>query len=266
MGRSREKIYILPNLITTASLTCGLVAVIRAVHGDFQVSVLLILVCALLDMLDGQVARMTNSTSRFGAEYDSLSDAVVFGVAPALIAYLWFFQIDLGGEIAPLWHKAFLPACLFYSIATVLRLVRFNIQSGLMEKHVFRGLPSPAAAVFLASCLWLLLDTKAHPGDYVPFITISAVALGILMVSSVSFYSLKGLSLKGRMPFITLLSMVAFFSISAFDVPFFIFFISLVYVVSGPLLLGVRFIKRRHHCSMQGGSKRDRREDSGTSP
>lgn len=264
MDRSRKKVYILPNLITTASLTCGLVAVVRAVHGDFQASVLLILVCALLDMLDGQVARMTGSASQFGAEYDSLSDAVVFGVAPALIVYLWFFQASLDGEMAPLWQKIGLPACLFYSIATVLRLVRFNVQSGLMEKHVFRGLPSPAAAVFLVSCLWLLLDADVHPADYASLIAALAVALGVLMVSSVSFYSLKGMGLKGRMPFLALLSVVAFFSISAFDVPLFLFLVSSAYVASGPLLLSVRLLRRRYgRGGMQKDGKRDERKDHG---
>lgn len=261
MDKSRKKIYILPNLITTASLACGLLAVIRAIHGDFQIAILLILVCAGLDMLDGQVARLTNSVSQFGAEYDSLSDAIAFGVAPACIIYLWVFQATTAGDgTASLWDKIGTPTCLFYSIATVLRLVRFNIQSGLMEKHVFRGLPSPAAAVFLMSCLWLLLDLGIHPLDYVVLIALLLVVLGVLMVSSVSFYSLKNISLNGRVPFITLLLISASLSVLTFDFALSLFFISLAYVLLGPLLLGIRIVRRWRGHDLEKASQTDKHD------
>ena len=251
MDKSRKSIYILPNLITTASLACGLLACIRATLGYFDEAILLVLACAVLDMLDGQVARLTNSVSQFGAEYDSLSDAVVFGVTPALIVYLWVTQPAAAIDFMPLWKKIGVPACIFYSIATVLRLVRFNVQSGLLEKHVFRGLPSPAAAVFLVSCLWFLLDAGYSPADFSWLIATLTIVLGILMVSPVSYYSLKGVSLKGRMPFLTLLTIVVTLCVMTFDMPLFLFLISLGYAASGPVWWGIRYARRKRHLGIK---------------
>ena len=254
MNKSRKRVYILPNLITTASLSCGLLAVVRAVHGDFQTAMILILVCAALDMMDGHIARMSNSVSQFGSEYDSLSDAIAFGVAPALIIYLWFFQTTAAYGGSPVWDKAGIPVCIFYSITTVLRLVRFNIQSGLMEKHVFRGLPSPAAAVFLISCLWLMVDGGFHP-NYALLMPLLLVAIGILMVSTISFYSLKTLGLRRQVPFLTLLVIVASGGIIAFDFLLSLFIISFSYVLSGPALLAIRLLRRQSEQSARKSGK-----------
>ncbi len=229
----RSGIYLLPNLITTASLFFGFFAMVRALNGDFESAALAVFVCAILDGLDGRVARMTNTVTRFGAEYDSLSDAVVFGFVPALTVYLWAFSAFEPGQV---WHRIGWLAAFFYTASTLLRLARFNAQIGSSEKYFFRGMPSPVAAVLVMSLIWSWRDFGYQGGQLTWLVLGVVIMAAAAMVSNFSYYSLKGLHFKNRVPFIALLAVVVGFVVAAVDLPRFIFFLSLVYALSGPFL------------------------------
>ena len=230
-GRKRG-IYLLPNLITTVSLFCGFVAIMQALEGRFETAALLLFISATLDGLDGYVARATGTATRFGAEYDSLNDAVVFGAVPALAVYLWAFA-DIGaGQI---WHRVGMLSAFFYLASTLLRLARFNSQHA-SDRYFFRGMPSPAAAMLVMSLIWAWQDFGYEGDRFVWLVSGAVVTVSILMVSNFSYYSLKGLDLKGRVPFVALLAIVAGFAIAAIDFPRFIFFLSLIYMFSGPFM------------------------------
>ncbi len=230
-GRKRG-IYLLPSLITTVSLFCGFLAIMQILEGRFETAALLLFVSAALDVLDGGVARATGTSTRFGAEYDSLNDAVVFGVAPALAIYLWAFA-DIGaGDI---WHRVGMLSAFFYLASTLLRLARFNSQHG-NDRYFFRGLPSTAAAMLIMSLIWAWQDLGYEGERFVWLVSGIVVIVSALMVSNFSYYSLKGIDLKGRVPFVALFAIVAGFVIVLIDFPRFIFFLSLIYMVSGPFL------------------------------
>ena len=236
-SNKRKGIYLLPNLITTASLFFGFFAIVRLLSGDFEAAAFAIFVCAILDGFDGRVARMTDTVSRFGAEYDSLTDAVVFGVAPALAVYLWSFSTLDPGQI---WHRIGWLVAFVYVATTVLRLARFNAQdSG--ERYFFRGLPSPVAAVFVMSMIWSWQDLGYEGNQLIWLVLIVVITASAAMVSNLSYYSLKGLHLKNKVPFIALLIVIVGFVIAAVDLPRFLFFSSLIYTLSG---LGLYIFRR----------------------
>ena len=228
----KRGIYWLPNLITTLSLFCGFLAVMQVLEGKFEIAALLLFVSAVLDAFDGFVARATGTATRFGAEYDSLNDAVVFGAVPALSVYLWAFA-DIGaGQI---WHRVGMLLTFFYLASTLLRLARFNSQHA-GDRRFFRGLPSPAAAMMIMSLIWAWQDLGYEGERFVWLVSGAVVAVSTLMVSNFSYYSLKGVDLQGRVPFVALFAIVAGFVIAAIDFPRFVFFLSLLYVLSGPFL------------------------------
>lgn len=228
----RRGIYLLPNLITTASLFVGFFGAVRALNGDFSAAAFAVFICALLDGLDGRVARMTETVTRFGAEYDSLTDAVVFGLVPALTVYLWAFS---GLETGQMLHRIGWLAAFLYAASTLLRLARFNAYSA-GEKYFFRGLPSPAAAVLVMSLIWSLQGMD-HTGVWLTWVALTAVVTAsAAMVSNLSYYSLKGLHFKSRVPFISMLAVVVGFVIAAVDLPRFLLFLSLAYLLSAPML------------------------------
>lgn len=228
----RRGIYLLPNLITTASLFVGFFGVVRALNGDFSAAAFAVFICALLDGLDGRIARMTDTVTRFGAEYDSLTDAVVFGLVPALTVYLWAFSALEPGQIL---HRVGWLAAFFYAASTLLRLARFNAHSA-GEKYFFRGLPSPAAAVLIMSLVWSWQDL-GYASAWITWVALTAViTVSAAMVSNLSYHSLKGLHFKNRVPFITMLAVVVGFVIAAVDLPRFLLFSSLVYLLSAPTL------------------------------
>lgn len=231
-GKKRRGIYLLPNLITTVSLFFGFLAIMQALEGRFETAALLVFVSAVLDGFDGYVARMTHTATRFGAEYDSLSDAVVFGIVPALVVYLWTFA-DI--RLEPVWHRIGLLSAFFYLASTLLRLARFNAQHS-SEKYFFRGMPSPAAAVFIMSLVWVSQDFGYKSEHTVWLFLAATVIASAFMVSNFSYYSLKGLKLKDRIPFFVLLAVVVGFVIAAIDFPRFLFFVSTAYMFSGPFL------------------------------
>jgi len=237
-------IYLLPNLFTTANLFAGFFSIITAINGNFYVAAATVFVAMVLDGLDGRVARLTNTQSAFGAEYDSLSDMVAFGLAPAVLAYEWALS-ELG--------NVGLTVAFIYVACAALRLARFNTQIGKVDKRWFIGLASPAAAGVVAGWVWAVwaLDDVGIRGGELPLVLVMLFALmvaaaGLLMVSNIKYYSFKDLDLKGRVPFVAILVVVLVFAVVFSDPPRILLLIFLAYAVSGPVqyLMQVRRRKR----------------------
>jgi len=237
-------IYLLPNLFTTANLFAGFFSIITAINGNFYVAAATVFVAMVLDGLDGRVARLTNTQSAFGAEYDSLSDMVAFGLAPAVLAYEWALS-ELG--------NVGLTVAFIYVACAALRLARFNTQIGKVDKRWFIGLASPAAAGVVAGWVWAVwaLDDVGIRGGDLPLVLVMLFALmvaaaGLLMVSNIKYYSFKDLDLKGRVPFVAILVVVLVFAVVFSDPPRILLLIFLAYAVSGPVqyLMQVRRRKR----------------------
>ena len=218
-------IYLLPNLLTTSSLFAAFYSIVASLKAQYEVAAIAIFIGMIADGLDGRIARMTNTQSAFGAEYDSLSDMVTFGVAPALLLYSWSFQHL--GKLG--WLVAFI-----YTAAVALRLARFNTQVETADKRYFQGLACPPAAVVVSSFAWLCIQNE---WSYV-FISILAVFLAItaaiLMVSNVRYYSFKEFDVKGKVPFLHVLLIVILFVAIAAHPSFVLFIGSLLYALSGP--------------------------------
>ena len=219
----RRGIYILPNLFTTAGLFFGFFAIIQATKGLFEWAAMAIFIAMVMDGLDGRIARMTNTTSDFGAEYDSLVDVIAFGLAPALVMYEWV----LGGMGKLGWLAAFV-----YVAAGALRLARFNTQK-VADKRFFQGLPIPAAAAVLASWVWMR-NGYGFENNAVNVATwLLTVSIAVTMVSNVRYNSFKDLDLKGKIPFVKLLFLVLAFVLIALDPPRMLFLIFFGYFLSG---------------------------------
>lgn len=231
-------IYLLPNLFTTANLFAGFYCIISAINGNFYASAATVFVAMILDSLDGRVARLTNTQSAFGAEYDSLSDMVAFGLAPAILAYQW--ALHLLGNVG-------LTIAFIYVACAALRLARFNTQIGKVDKRWFIGLASPAAAGVVAGsvwAVWVMEEAGIHGGELprilIILFALLVAAMGLLMVSNIRYYSFKDLDLKGRVPFVTLLIVVLIISIIFIDAPRMLLLALLSYAISGPLQLVLR--------------------------
>ncbi|NLZ78843.1 MAG: CDP-diacylglycerol--serine O-phosphatidyltransferase [Gammaproteobacteria bacterium] len=235
-------VYLLPNLFTTANLFAGFYAIMCAINGNFTVAAATIFVAMVLDGLDGRVARMTNTQSAFGAEYDSLSDMVAFGLAPAIIAYQWALS-GLG--------NVGLTIAFIYVACAALRLARFNTQIGVVDKRWFIGLASPAAAGVVAGVVWALSDNGVGVVDLsIPVIILFAVLValaGMLMVSNIKYYSFKDLDIKGRVPFVAILVVVLAFAVVFSDPPRILLLLFLVYALSGPVQYVLHVRKRKNH-------------------
>jgi len=190
----RRGIYLLPNLLTTGAMFAGFYAVIAGMDGDFRNACIAIIVAMVLDGLDGRVARMTNTQSAFGAQYDSLSDLIAFGVAPALICFSWALS-SLG--------KAGWTICFIYVACAALRLARFNVQLGTSDKRFFVGLASPAAAGLVVFMVWALFENQVEVTGLVAMLAALITFAGAaLMVVNIRYYSFKDLDFKNRVPFI----------------------------------------------------------------
>ena len=225
--RLRSKgIYLLPNAFTTAALFSGFFAIVNAMNGEFQVAAIAIFASLVLDGMDGRVARMTNTQSAFGEQYDSLADMVSFGVAPALVAYEWALK-DLGKWG---WLAAFT-----YCAGAALRLARFNVNTGIVDKKFFQGLPSPAAGSLMAGFIWLADDNKIPVRDSaIPWITFFiAVYAGLTMVSNARFYSGKALDVRYRVPFGVMVLLILTFVLISSNPPLTLFGLFVVYSISG---------------------------------
>ncbi len=232
----RRGIYLLPNLFTTGALFAGFYAIVAAMGERFESSAVAIFIAMVLDGMDGRIARLTNTQSAFGAEYDSLSDMVSFGLAPALVMYEW--GLHSLGKLG--WLAAFL-----YTAAAALRLARFNTQVAVADKNYFQGLPSPSAAAMVAGLVWMGTDYMIA-GDSVSYAAAAVTVLaGVLMVSNLRYHSFKSLDLKGRVPFVTVLVVVLAFVLVSIHPPQILFALFLIYAASGPLLTLAQLRKRR---------------------
>ena len=251
-NKFRRGIY-LPNLITTLSLLCGFYAAISAFGVNFKTAAIAIVVCVVLDGLDGNIARWTNTASRFGSELDSLTDAVVFGCIPALIVYQWSLHILV--ELGSVWGKIGWLIAFAYVAATVLRLARFNSQAMSASKNFFRGLPCPVAAILMMSLIWACEDLGYAGEQLVWSVVMLMVLVSITMVSNFSYFSLKGIQWKGRISFVVLALLIGVLMLSTIDAPKFLFFLALLYLLSGPAIYLKRVFKRS---SLLSGKARSR--------
>jgi CDP-diacylglycerol--serine O-phosphatidyltransferase len=257
MSDVRRGVYILPNLFTTASLFCGFYAIVHAIElavsgaQDFKTCAVLIVAAAVFDGMDGRVARKTRTSSKFGVEYDSLSDLVAFGVAPALIMYIWALKD---------FHRIGWLASFLYMACGALRLARFNVQSGSVEKKFFQGLPIPMAAMMVAGSV---LIWEGEPvgdkglffaGDIQAFLLILTFLLAGLMVSTISYRSFKTMNLTQRQPFYALVFIVLALVIWATKPWWILFLIGCGYLLAGPVeqyvlpppVQAYRSVRRRH--------------------
>ena len=223
----RRGIYVLPNLLTTAALFAGFYATVQAMNGRFEHSAVAIFIAMVLDGLDGRVARMTNTQSAFGAEYDSLSDMVSFGVAPALVVYEW--ALKGLGKIG--WIAAFV-----YCVGAALRLARFNTNVGVTDKRYFQGLPSPAAAALIAGLVWVLLDLGVSGEDARWVASLLTAFAGLTMVSNIPYWSGKEINLKKSVPFIVVAAIALGFALVSSYPPGVLFALFLGYALSGYIM------------------------------
>jgi len=224
----RKGIYILPNAITLAALFAGFYSIVMAMNGRFEAACIAIFVAAVLDSLDGRVARMTNSQSAFGEQMDSLSDMVSFGAAPALIVYIWALK-DMG-------KAGWIPAFVYISGAA-LRLARFNVNIGVVDKRFFQGLPSPAAAALVIGLVWSMDDAGLRNASQVGWLAWVAFGLtlyaGLSMVTNAPFYSFKVVGRRRTVPFVVLVGIALAIVLIALDTPKALFAIFCMYGLSG---------------------------------
>lgn len=245
-NRFRERsIYLLPNLFTTASLFGGFYAIVQAMSGQFEHAAVAIFIAMVMDGLDGRVARLTNTQSAFGAEYDSLSDMVSFGVAPALVMYVW--ALKPLGKLG--WIAAFM-----YAAAAALRLARFNTKLEDMDKRYFQGLPSPAAASLLASLVWVSFDNgiagNAILGGWFKMAWLAwglTLFAAISMVSDLRFYSGKDINLRSSVPFAVVLGIVMGFVLISYSPPEVLCGVCMLYGCSGYVLWLGRKYREAHN-------------------
>ncbi|MCL5673051.1 MAG: CDP-diacylglycerol--serine O-phosphatidyltransferase [Deltaproteobacteria bacterium] len=226
-ARSMNKgIYFFPNLITSLSLFSGFYSIINSINGKFYIAGWLIVVSIFLDGLDGKVARITNTSSKFGIEYDSLSDLIAFGAAPSILVYVW--QLKNFGKIG--WALIFV-----YFIGAALRLARFNVQVNSVENKKFTGLPSPAAAGMAVFSIFAMKNFKLAINYHIVMM-IAMPLLGLLMISNISYYAMKDLSIFKKKPFeiLALASLIIIIIIIKPVLMFFLIFI--VYCFISPLL------------------------------
>ncbi|HCZ48537.1 MAG TPA: CDP-diacylglycerol--serine O-phosphatidyltransferase [Gammaproteobacteria bacterium] len=240
-------VYILPNLFTTIGLFAGFYAIVAGVNGQFEIASIAILVAGVLDGLDGRVARMTNTESAFGAQYDSMTDMVAFGVAPALLVYKWtLFQFGKMG-----WMLAFL-----YAAAVAIRLARFNVESGKVSKRYFRGLSSPPSAGLLIAMVWVgeVYELQSvGAGVFAALVTFVAAGL---MVSNVPYFSFKDVDLRSRVSIFYVVLFAFCLALFFTNPPLVLFLISFTYALVGALVMPlVRLRRRRRAATLTGGTE-----------
>jgi len=241
-------IYLLPNLFTTAGLFAGFYSIIAAIDGRFEAAAVAVFVAMIMDGMDGRIARMTNTQSEFGVEYDSLSDMISFGLAPAIIVYVW--SLSELGKLG--WLAAFI-----YTAGAALRLARFNTQVGNDDKRYFQGLASPAAAALISGLVWVGDDYDFNAGQLLWVTLFITVMAGVLMVSNVRYRSFKDIDFKGRVPFVVLLFVVLLFVFISIDPPIVLFTLAFTYAVSGPVLTLFFLRKRRAERAEQTSNEND---------
>lgn len=243
LPKRRAGIYLLPNLFTTGALFAGFYGIVAASNDRFEAAAIAILVAMVLDGMDGRIARLTNTQSDFGAQYDSLADMVSFGLAPALVVYEW--SLMSLGKLG--WLAAFM-----YTAAAALRLARFNTQVGSADKRYFQGLPSPAAAAVVAALIWG--GDRLGLGDsgvVLAFAFLVTIAVALLMVSNIRYHSFKDLDLHGRVPFVTVLAVVMVFVVISLEPPTVLLLLFGGYAVSG--VVGTWVQRRRRRAARRDG-------------
>ncbi|MGK2954002.1 MAG: CDP-diacylglycerol--serine O-phosphatidyltransferase [Thiobacillus sp.] len=249
-GRPRMRdrgIYLLPNLFTTGALFAGFYAIVQAMNGQFEFAAVAIFIAMVLDGLDGRVARMTHTQSAFGAEYDSLSDMVSFGVAPALVIYE--FALQGLGKLG--WIAAFV-----YCAGAALRLARFNTQlDTVTDKRFFQGLPSPAAAALIAGFVWVMVEYGIRGEEMRWLAAFIALFAGLSMVSNFRFYSGKEINLRRSVPFFVILLVVLAFILVSTSPPEVLFGVFVLYGLSGYGDALWQLIRRKKPAPLQGGEK-----------
>ncbi|MBI5587099.1 MAG: CDP-diacylglycerol--serine O-phosphatidyltransferase [Deltaproteobacteria bacterium] len=248
----KKGVYLLPNLITSASLFGGFYAIISALDGHFEKAAIAILISGVLDGLDGRIARLTGSSSKFGVEYDSLADLIAFGLAPGVLIFTW--------ALRPFGRYGWLAAFLFV-VCGALRLARFNVQITTIESKRFNGLPIPAAAALVATTV-LMFFYLGRGQDMAKHITILVVVylLAFLMISNVKYYSFKELNLSQRMPFRLLVGLVFLLIVIAAEPIVVLFALSLGYAASGPV---TTLIDRRKKANLKVPQKTEKKEAQG---
>lgn len=227
-------IFLLPNLLTTAGLFSGFFAIVASMNNQFESAAVAIFIAMVFDGLDGRVARMTNTQSDFGAEYDSMADIVSFGMAPALVMYNWALS-DLG-------KFGWLAAFIFVA-GGALRLARFNTNLGSSDKRYFQGLAIPSAAAIVSGLVWVGSKYEVDPSSISYLAAIITICAGLLMVSNFRYHSFKDVDWRGRVPFVVILAMVLAFVVVATEPSLVLFSIFFLYALSGPILT-VRSVKR----------------------
>jgi CDP-diacylglycerol--serine O-phosphatidyltransferase len=232
----RRGIYLLPNLFTTAALFAGFYSIVQAMNGRFDQAAIGIFVAMVLDGLDGRVARLTKTQSAFGAEYDSLSDMVCFGAAPALVVYEWAL---LGmGKFG--WGASFV-----YCVCAALRLARFNTMLEVADKRYFQGLPSPAAAALVAGFVWIMDDNAIGPESVRWWAWVITLFAGLTMVSSFKFYSFKTINLRRSVPFVAVFLIALAFVLISVQPAIVLFACFVAYSLSGYVWSAWLAYKRR---------------------
>jgi CDP-diacylglycerol--serine O-phosphatidyltransferase len=223
----RKGVYLLPNLFTSASLFCGFFALLRTLQEDFHSAAILIIASGILDGLDGKIARYTNTTTRFGVEYDSLADVIAFCLVPGVLVFAWALE--------PFGRWGWLAAFLFV-ICGALRLAHFNVQSDTVETRYFSGLPTPAAALFMATAILVFYKIGDTGVSKHVTILIATYVLALLMVSTIKYYGFKDIELFRRKPFHWLVLAILLIIVIALEPEYTLFGLFLIYVLSGPII------------------------------
>lgn len=233
--KANRGIYLLPNLLTTTALFSGFYSVLLSHNGSFEMAAIAIVVAVIFDGLDGRIARLTNTQSNFGIQYDSLSDVVCFGVAPALLVYSW--------QLHSL-NKFGLAIAFIYTACTAMRLARFNQNIKEEDKRYFIGLASPIAATFIASMVWVNTDNNIEFNILLPIAASVTLIVSLLMVSRFKYISLKDINLKGRVSFFSIVKVVALFALIAIDPPIVLSLMSIIYCSSAPIAKLIAMIQK----------------------
>ncbi|RUO57902.1 CDP-diacylglycerol--serine O-phosphatidyltransferase [Pseudidiomarina insulisalsae] len=247
-------IFLLPNLLTTAGLFSGFFAIVASMNNQFESAAIAVFVAMVFDGLDGRVARMTNTQSDFGAEYDSMADIVSFGMAPALVMYNWALS-DLG-------KFGWLAAFIFVA-GGALRLARFNTNLATSDKRYFQGLAIPSAAAIVSGLVWVGSKYEIEPSSISYLAAIITICAGLLMVSNFRYHSFKDVDWRGRVSFVVILAMVLAFVVVATEPSLVLFSIFFIYALSGPILT-VRSVKRLELKHVVGDTDEDCEDEKET--
>jgi len=249
----RRGIYLFPNLLTTGVLFTGFYGIVAAIDGNYKRSAVALFIAMVLDGLDGRLARLTGTESDFGKEYDSLSDLVAFGVAPAIIVYQW--GLVRLAEYGWIWGKLGWLAAFLYAVAAALRLARFNVMPDTGDHRFFEGLPSPSGAALVTFMVWLGTELNWSGGVALAFAGAATAVAGGLMVSHLPYYSFKEVSPRSRISFTYALAMPLALVLIALDPPKVLFAMAAGYAISGPAVWIWRRSKQRTEASQHEEQK-----------